>query len=69
MSDRPLLQVVRGVPTPEELAAVVALLSVQPAAAPPAAVAPPSLWSSAARAVRRPLPSGPGAWRASSLPS
>ncbi|MDP9396888.1 MAG: acyl-CoA carboxylase subunit epsilon [Actinomycetota bacterium] len=66
MTEQPLLRVVRGDPTPEELAALVAVLSARPA---PAA-APPvrrSVWRDPARLVRRPLRSGPGAWRASAL--
>jgi len=70
VSERALLTVVRGLPTDEELAAVVALVTARSAAsAPAAAAAPRSLWGAPASAVRRPLPSGPGAWRASSLPS
>jgi hypothetical protein len=62
------VQVVRGEPTAEEVAALVVVLSAaggEPtAAAPPAA---PSLWASGGRARRAPLP-GAGAWRASGLP-
>lgn len=64
---RPFLQVVKGDATPEELAALVAVLgSVSAPAAP--AKRTPSAWSDPARAVRRALPHGPGAWRASGLP-
>ena len=60
------LRVVRGDATPEELAAVVALLmagsGVEPAATPPA----PSLW--AVPTLRSPLSPGTEAWRASALP-
>ncbi len=60
------LRLVRGEATPEELAAVVALLmarsGVEPAAAPPAR----SLW--ALPQLRSPLSHGPEAWRASALP-
>ena len=66
MTERPLLRVVRGDPTPEELAALVTVLSARPAPA-----APPvrrSVWGNPARRVRRPLRPGPGAWRASALP-
>ena len=61
----PLLRVVRGNPSPEELAALVAVVSTRGGAVeepPPAR----SLW--AAPVLRRPLSPGPGAWRASSLP-
>ena len=64
---RPLLRVVRGEPTPEELAALIAVVSARAAggddAQPPA---PPSLW--ARPQLRAPLAPGPGAWRASGLP-
>jgi hypothetical protein len=62
---RPLLRVVRGTPTAEELAALVAVLASRPAPA-PAVVAPRRLWRTPLRA---PLPApGPGAWQAGSLP-
>lgn len=69
MSDRvePLLTVVAGSPTEEELAIVVALVSTRGATtAPP----PPtwSLWSRKSRMVRPPLRPGFGAWRASTMP-
>ena len=63
----PLLRVVRGEPTAEELAALVAVLASRPAVDAPAPDAPrPSAWTDRARYVRRALPRGPGAWKASS---
>jgi hypothetical protein len=63
----PVLRVVRGAPTPEELAAVIALVVARSGgAAPAAAPAPASLWS--APQLRPTLHPGPGAWRASALP-
>ncbi|WP_442875661.1 acyl-CoA carboxylase subunit epsilon [Actinoallomurus sp. NBC_01490] len=65
----PFLQVVRGDPTPEEIAALVAVLTARArAAAAPPAPRPRSAWSDPSRRLRRPLPHGPGAWRASALP-
>ncbi len=63
---RPVLRVVRGSATPEELAAVVALLSARGGS--PEAPAPdvPSRW--ARPQLRGPLTAGPGAWVASGLP-
>ena len=67
---RPLIQVVKGNPTPEELAALVAVISARAAAAP----APTRIqdhasdWASYWRNVRRPLQHGPGRWRASAHP-
>ncbi len=65
---RPLLRVVRGTPTDEELAALTVVLSVKTAtpAEPPAQ--PRSEWRNRAALVRRPLHPGPGAWRASARP-
>ena len=70
MSER-VLRVVRGTPTAEELAAVVAVLTARSgqAAAPAAADPPPAqLWAARAPLLRRPVHPGPGAWRASGLP-
>ncbi|MQA95992.1 MAG: acyl-CoA carboxylase subunit epsilon [Streptosporangiales bacterium] len=68
----PFLQVVRGDPTPEEIAALVAVLTARARAAAAARAAdrprPVSAWRDPSRLVRRPLPHGPGAWRASALP-
>ena len=66
---RPVLRLVRGSATPEELAAVVALVVARrggPAAGPPAVVVP-SAWRSSA-GLRRPVVPGPGAWKRSGLP-
>ena len=61
---RPQLRVVRGNPTPEELAALVAVLASRGGAAPePEPVR--SAWGRPGAAIRRPLPHGPGAWRES----
>jgi hypothetical protein len=65
MSDAPLLRVVSGDPTPEELAAltvVVAALSQRRARRRPT---PVGAWASYADAHRRALQPGPGGWRAS----
>ncbi|MDP9496769.1 MAG: acyl-CoA carboxylase subunit epsilon [Actinomycetota bacterium] len=70
MTER-VLRVVRGTPTAEELAAVVAVLTARsaPSAAPAAAdQGPPQLWTARAPLLRRPVHPGPGAWRASGLP-
>ena len=65
---QPQLRVVRGEPTPEELAALVSVLAAR-AAGSPAAVEPPapSAWASREAGLRRPLHAGPGAWRAATL--
>ena len=63
----PLLRVVKGTPTDEELAALVVVLTAKAAAgggpAAPARSAWASYWTH-----RTPLAPGAGAWRASALP-
>ncbi|HEY6932220.1 MAG TPA: acyl-CoA carboxylase subunit epsilon [Marmoricola sp.] len=63
----PALRIVTPDATPEEIAALVAVLSAlgAPAAEPPA---PRSQWGSPARKLTPMPPHGPGGWRASSLP-
>jgi hypothetical protein len=61
----PLLRVVRGNPTPEELAALIAVVATR-GGGEPAREPVRSLW--ARPSVRTALPHGPGAWRASALP-
>jgi len=68
--NRPLLRVVRGEPTAEELAALVAVLAARQRAAEagPGDTRPRSQWRNRARNIRPPIGPGPGAWRASGLP-
>jgi hypothetical protein len=63
----PFLRVVRGDPTPDELAAVVAVLASMggPAAAPPRRTPE---WNAPRRLHRAAHAPGPGGWRASGLP-
>ncbi|QVQ51144.1 acyl-CoA carboxylase subunit epsilon [Spiractinospora alimapuensis] len=61
----PLLRVVRGAPTPEEIAALVAVLSARASSTPTGSPSPRSAWGRPAARVREPLRPGPGAWRAS----
>jgi Acyl-CoA carboxylase epsilon subunit len=71
-SGRPLLRVVRGDATPEEIAALVAVLVSARAAdgeAPRPRRSARNSWSDRSRQLRRPLSPAPGAWRSSSLPS
>ena len=66
-----MLRVVRGDATPEEIAAVVAVLLSRTAAASSAESAArplPSAWADRSRQLRRPLHPGPDAWRRSALP-
>lgn len=71
MTDQPLLRVVKGEPTPEELAALTAVVSARAAAASAAADKPArrrSQWSANHRRLSQPHRPGPGAWRAAALP-
>lgn len=64
----PVLRVVNGDATPEEVAAIVAVLaSLGGGAAAPAATPPPE-WNAPRRLTQVTYPSGPGAWRSSGLP-
>ncbi|HXO24440.1 MAG TPA: acyl-CoA carboxylase epsilon subunit [Streptosporangiaceae bacterium] len=65
----PVLRVIRGDATPEEVAAVVAALLARAATdeSPPARPAP-SAWADRARLLRRPVHAAPDAWRRSALP-
>lgn len=68
----PLLTVVKGNPTPEEFAALVAVISAKLRAAAGDSSArgtpSPSPWAAYWRRARQPLRPGPHAWRASALP-
>ena len=67
------IKVERGHPTPEELAAVVALVQARAAASVPEEEAGPRRltgWNAPARTVPRGIPRpGPGAWRMSVWPA
>jgi hypothetical protein len=68
---QPALRVVRGDATPEEIAALVAVLLSRPGddevRARPVRPAR-SAWADRSGQLRRPLRPGPGAWRRSALP-
>lgn len=66
---RPMLRVVRGEPTAEELAALVAVLAAKAGGGTPEPSRPVSAWTDRSLLVRRPVAHGPGAWRASAFPS
>jgi hypothetical protein len=64
----PILRVVRGEPTPEELAALVAVVAAHSAAAAATQEEPPrrlSAWTDRRQGMRQPVHVGPGAWVAS----
>jgi hypothetical protein len=66
----PLLRVVRGDATAEDIAALVAVLLARSADAetPGQARSVNNAWSDRSRQLRRPLSPAPGAWRRSALP-
>ncbi len=66
----PLLRVARGDATPEEIAALIAVLTTRSAGreAPRPDRSAPGFWSDRASKLRRPLCPGPGAWRRAALP-
>jgi hypothetical protein len=65
-SSKPFV-LVKGDATPEEVAALVAVIASMSAAA-PAAPKPRSTWAHPARGLRSVHRHGPGAWRTSGLP-
>ncbi|MDL5160280.1 acyl-CoA carboxylase subunit epsilon [Actinomycetospora termitidis] len=66
---RPVLRIVRGDPSPEEVAALtVVLAAASGGGGEPEDTGPRSVWNERESLVRRPLSPGPGAWRASALP-
>jgi len=66
VDDQPMIRIIRGAPTAEELAALVGVLLSRRVPAPVAAA--PSRWARSARPGVAGRP-GPGAWRASALPT
>ena len=70
VTDTPYFRVVRGEPTPDELAALVAVVAARAAAA--GAAPAPRLrpaWSDPARRLGLTSRPSPGAWRRSALPA
>ena len=63
----PVLRVVNSDATPEEVAAIVAVVSALQAPQ-PAPKKPTSTWAARQRRSRPPLRAGAGSWRASGLP-
>jgi len=66
--ERPVLRVVKGDATPEEVAALVAVIAALGSGATQAKPTIRSTWADPAHRMRTPLPHGPGAWRSSGLP-
>jgi hypothetical protein len=64
----PVLSVLRGEPTADELAALLVVLASRLTAQPADRGKRPAVWSSPGQTLQAPLFPGPGAWRASGLP-
>jgi hypothetical protein len=64
----PLLRVVRGAPSAEELAALVAVVAARAASGTSDPPARRTAWNDPARLTRGPVHARPGGWRASALP-
>ena len=64
----PLLRVVRGDASPQEIAALVAVLASRAAVTDEPPEPTRSAWSNRSAVLRRPVFPGPGAWRGSALP-
>ncbi|MFI6821841.1 acyl-CoA carboxylase subunit epsilon [Micromonospora sp. NPDC050187] len=67
-ADEPQFRVVRGVPTAEELAALVGAFLVRSRPAPAPTPTAPSTWARSSRPATATPVAGPGAWRTSGLP-
>ena len=65
MSDSPVLRVVRGEPSEEELAALTALVTAAGGEADEPGPPARGRWNDPARGFRRTVQPGPGAWRSS----
>jgi hypothetical protein len=63
-----MLRIVRGEPSDDEVAALIAVFAEAVSAAAAEQPAPRSAWADPARRLRTPLHPGPGAWRLSALP-
>ena len=68
MSDAPVLRIVKGDATPEEIAALVAVIASMSGGVAPTRPMSRSTWADPARRMRTTLPHGHGAWRASGMP-
>jgi hypothetical protein len=66
--DRPVLQVVRGEPDADQLAALLAVVAARRGAPVPSRPRPASVWADPIWRLRSPMRPAPGAWHRSGLP-
>jgi hypothetical protein len=66
--DQPVLRVIRGNATPEEIAAIVAVLTLRGQPAAPAPSRTLSIWADKGRMMREPVFPSSGGWRRSAFP-
>ncbi|HEX4254604.1 MAG TPA: acyl-CoA carboxylase subunit epsilon [Streptosporangiaceae bacterium] len=66
----PALQIIRGDATPEEVAAILAVLAVRTrrGTGRQAPANPPSVWADKSRLMREPISPSPAGWRRSAFP-
>lgn len=67
-ADPAVIRIVRGDPSAEQLAALLAVLASAGSEAPEPARAPESGWTDRSRYLRGALPHAPNGWRASAFP-
>ena len=65
MSDQPLLRIVKGEPSAEDIAVLTVVVAALSQRRERRKVTPVGNWASYADAHRRPVQAGPGGWRAS----
>jgi Acyl-CoA carboxylase epsilon subunit len=62
---RPVLRIVRGDATPEEIAALLAIVAARGGGEATEQVAAASAWAAPAQQLRQPVPTSPGSWQRS----
>jgi len=68
MPDQPMLRIIRGNASAEEVAAIVAVLALRGTGAPPAPSRTLSIWADKSRMMTETVAPGRGGWRRSAFP-